>query len=375
MSGPSVFLSAGEESGDKLGAALAAELLRIRPDVQLFGVGGRRMAAAGVELLADCAPLSVMGYWDVVKSLPAILAVRRRLLAHIKKSPPALFVGIDAPDFNLPAARVARACGAKSVQYVAPSVWMWRRRRLRTIGRAVDGVWCLLPFEKKAYAGHAPAIFVGHPAAQRQLPSRLTARQRLGVGEEEELIALLPGSRRAELARHLPLFAETVERLRSPSRRSPPRRFVLAAASAEAEGRMARALPGALVASFDDALAAADVAIVKSGTATLEAAFAGLPMVVVYRLSTLAYWAARWRKFSLPYFALPNILCRRFVVPELLLDEATAARTAAETERLLACAARRENMRVVFAGLRGLFSAPEKTAADAAAALLPPRLS
>ena len=366
MPSPLIILSAGEASGDKLGAALATELTQLIPDATIAGVGGDAMAVAGVDIIADYRPLMVMGYWDVLTSLPAILKVRRCLLRAVRDRRPALFVGIDAPDFNLSVARHARDGGAHTVQYVAPSVWMWRRGRLPFIRRAVDAVYCLLPFEAAVFnAAGIRATFVGHPAATRPLPMRQTARQRLGVGMDDELVAVLPGSRRAELVRHLPLFAETIRLLQKGGRR-----FAAAAATAADEAAFRVALPQVVCGNLADVLAAADVAIVKSGTVTLEAAMAGTPMVVVYKPSKIAAWMAHWRTFALPYFSLPNILAGRFIVPELLLEEANAVNIAREVNLLATDTVRRDNMRKIFSRQRAMLAGAPQTAAENIAALL-----
>ena len=189
-----IALCAGEASGDQLAAQFASGLVKRYPQAQLFGVGGTAMAEAGIEIIADYRPLAVMGYWDALRSLPGILRVRRTLLAQIQARKPTLFIGVDAPDFNLPIARRVRSMGMRTVQWVAPSVWMWRRERLTTIRRAVDQVWCLLPFEQSVYeeAG-IQGIFVGHPASKHLYPSRGEVRQQLGVDDSTEIIAILPG--------------------------------------------------------------------------------------------------------------------------------------------------------------------------------------
>lgn len=365
MNAPFVFLLAGEVSGDKLGAMLAAELRRHCPSVRLQGVGGAAMAAAGVDVVADYRPLAVMGYWDALLSLPAIIRLRWRLLRRLRRCPPTLFIGIDAPDFNLSIAGWLRRRGVKTVQYVAPSVWMWRRRRLRRIARMVDAVWCLLPFEPAVYTcAGIPAVHVGHPAAGRRLPSRRDARRRLGCDDDAVVIALLPGSRKAELRRHLPLFAEVVERLRRANRH-----FVVAAADDAAAAAMHSALKDSGVGTLDDVLAAADFAVAKSGTVTLEVALAGTAMVVVYQASLPARWAVRWRRFALPFFSLPNILTGRFVVPELLLAEATAGRIAQVSEDILADENRRRRQHDAFAEIEHGLVAKQSAAAAAAAML------
>ena len=365
MTPPVIILSAGEVSGDKLAADLARNLRRSIPSCDLFGIGGDNMRAAGVKIIADYRALAVMGYWEAIKNLPSILRVRRRLLQHIKKTSPALFIGVDAPDFNLSVARRARQYGAKTVQYVAPSVWMWRRRRLAHIRRVVDAVWCLLPFEKPVYAAAGvDAAFVGHPAATRSLPDRMATRARWQIAADERVVLLLPGTRRGELQRHLPLLAAVQEKLTAPKRR------FITAGGADVVALLRRWLPSATVLPFDEALAVADVAVVKSGTATLETALAGVPMVVVYRLSGIAHWLVRWHTFALPYFSLPNILCRRFVVPELLLDEAVPEIVTANTERLLTDEALCQRMRDAFATIQDSLLQTDKTAAAAAAELL-----
>ena len=363
---PVVFLSAGEKSGDKMGGALAEDLKRDCPDMRLFGVGGEAMAAAGVELIADYRPLAVMGYWDALRALPSILALRRRVLNFLDRRRPDLFVGIDAPDFNLSLAGRLRAAGVRTAQYVAPSVWMWRARRLATISRRVNAVWCLLPFEKAVYEAAAiPAFFVGHVAARRKQPERMAARQRLGMGESEQVIALLPGSRRAELERHLPLVQGAMRRLVAPGRR-----FVAACANEEDALFLRRHCPDVALGEADEVLAAADIGLVKSGTITLEAMVAGLPMVTFYAVSPLAAWACRWRRFSLPFFSLPNILAGRFLVPELLLDEANEVDLADEAEALLADGERRRGMLAAFAGLTDSLRRAEMTPAEAARRML-----
>lgn len=361
-----IIMAAGEASGDRLGAELAQEIRRQRPAVSISGVGGEAMRAAGVTLIDSCTALSVMGYWDVLKNLPAILRVRRNLLAALKTARPALFIGIDAPDFNLGVALRAKAAGIKTVQYVSPSIWMWRANRLNKIRRAADAVWCLFPFELANYANSGiKAVFVGHPQAL-QKPDKAAARKALAATPQQQIVALMPGSRAAELRLHLPLFAQVAKQLRHCERR-----FIAIAADAAAAARMRAALPSVEVHVGDAAsvLAAADVALVKSGTSTLQAALAGTPMVIVYKMSPPAYWLGGRRTFRLPFFGLPNILCGRFVVPELLQQDAQPQLICRQLLRLLEnkkCAAAQRD---AFADIGEQLAAGGGTKTAAAAAL------
>ena len=325
-------MAAGESSGDRLGGALAAELLRRRPELRIAGIGKDAMKNAGVEIFAPCGALSVMGYWDAAAGLPAILSLRRRLLAEIRRRRPRLFIGIDAPDFNLTVAPKARGWGVKTVQYTSPSVWMWRRGRIAKISRAVDEVWCLFPFEPEVYSGASVAArFVGHPAAEA-VYEKAAARRGLQIAAGEQLIALMPGSRDSELRMHLPLFAETVRLLKKSGRR-----FAAVAVDERAAGKIRAALPGIEIhlGAAEEILAAADAALVKCGTSALQAALAQTPMAVVYKISPVARAAGAWRKFSLPFFSLPNILSGRFIVPEFLQAEARAPDIAKYMARIL----------------------------------------
>lgn len=366
MDAPVIALCAGEASGDKLAAALVRDVRARLPRAVFYGVGGEGMAAAGVEMVADCAPLAVMGYVDVAARLPAILRVRGRFLRRCAARPPDVFVGVDVPDFNLPLARRLRGGGAVCVQYVAPSVWMWRRERLAKIRAAVDAVLCLLPFEEQVFArAGIAARFVGHPAAGRALPTRAAARGRLGLGGEGgRTVAFLPGSRAAELARHLPLL-----RAVAGGGELGDCRVAAVAADARAAAVIRAALPQAVLGELDDVLAAADAALVKSGTVALEAALAGVPMAVFYRPSRVAAWAVRRRRFYLPFFSLPNIMCGRFVTAELVGEEATVANLTRELRRLLEDEARCEGQRVAFARVREALRGGEGAAGEVVAGL------
>lgn len=362
-----VMLAAGEASGDRLGASLAHSLKSLLPDVHISGIGGARMRDAGMEIFASGDPLAVMGYWDAALRLPKILALRRRLIEEALRRRPRLFVGIDAPDFNLGVARRLRAAGIKTAQYVSPSVWMWRASRIEKIRRAADAVWCLFPFEPAAYdSSGVRAVFVGHPLARAAIPSKQEARSMLDIDQDAEAVALMPGSRAAELELHLPLFARTMARLAGGKRV-----FIAAAADVHAAAMMRERLPGAMVHEGDamPVLAAADAALVKSGTSSLQAALAGTPHVIVYKMSAVAYHIGNLRAFRLPFYGLPNILRGRFVVPELMQNNANPDNAEACMLRALEDKAHRDSQISAFSGLRDML-ASGTDAAQAAAQMI-----
>ena len=344
------MLVAGESSGDALGGELAAQLKKHRPKLRLCGVGGEKMHVAGVDCFADSGILSAMGYWDVMLRLPAIISLRRRVLAEIKKNPPTLFVGIDTPEFNLSIASYARHRGAKTVQYVSPSLWAWRRERIKKIERVIHEVWCLLPFEPHCYEKSATrARFVGHPEATRERIQRAAARRQFGFSDTVQIVALFPGSRRTELHAHLPLLAQTVALMRAENRL-----FVAVATDEEAAALMRKKLPMVKV-KIDCApqvLAAADVALVKSGTVTLQAALAQTPMVIFYRPSWMASLLVRHRRFYLPFSGLPNILCGRFVAPEFIFENASPMKLAQAGLHLLQDKTASSDMSAAFSSIR-----------------------
>ncbi|HSN71842.1 MAG TPA: lipid-A-disaccharide synthase [Steroidobacteraceae bacterium] len=330
---PRIALVAGEASGDNLGAGLIRALRARLPGAQFCGIAGPRMQEEGCEAWASSDALAVMGLAEVLKHLPRLLRLRRELEERLVREPPDVFVGIDAPEFNLGLAARLRARGLRTVQYVSPQVWAWRQGRVRKIGRAVDLVLCLLPFERAFYDEHGvPAEFVGHPLADLiplENPAH-AARERLGIAGDGPVIAVLPGSRLGEIARLGPDFAATVAWLTGRLEHS----VVLAPmASSAARTQFEAALRHAGVADrvrlLDGqaqlAMAAADAVLLASGTATLEATLVKRPMVVAYRLSGLTTLVLRtFGLMKAPYFAQPNLLAGRKVVPEYFNDEVRA---------------------------------------------------
>ncbi len=326
-------LVAGEASGDNLGGPLIRALADRAPGSRFFGVAGPRMAEAGCEPWYPADALAVMGLAEIVRHLPRLLRLRRDLLARLAAARPDAFIGIDSPEFNLRVAAALKRAGVPTVQYVSPQVWAWRQRRVRTIGEAVDLVLCLLPFETDFYAAHdVRAVFVGHPLADRiPLESDAgAARDALGLPSGAPLVAVLPGSRGGEVSRLGPPFAATVAWLHA---RRPELGFVAPMANAAARAGFEQALAshagGVPVQLVDgraqQALAACDVALVASGTATLETALVKRPMVVAYRVAPLTARLLRDLKLvKTEHFSHPNLLAGRALVPEFFQEQVRA---------------------------------------------------
>jgi lipid-A-disaccharide synthase len=326
-----IAVVAGETSGDQLGAALIGALRERAPGCEIRGACGPLMRAAGCEPLADAHELAVMGLVEVLEHLPRLLSLRRRLRDEFIAWRPDVFIGIDAPEFNLGLAAQLHEAGLTTVQYVSPQVWAWREGRVRGIGRACDLVLCLLPFEPAFYAQHAvPARFVGHPLAD-QIPldvDRGAARRALGIAEASTVVALLPGSRRGEVTRLGPDFLAAARELASTV---PGTVFIAPMASPEVRALFEQQCAAA---DFDGmrlldgqarlALQAADAALVASGTASLEALLCRCPMVIAYRLSWMTAFLLRaLRMVRLKHFALPNLLAGEPLVPEFFQEAAT----------------------------------------------------
>jgi len=353
-----VGLVAGEASGDTLGADLIKALRGVAPDTEFFGVAGPKMQAVGCEIWEPAESLAVMGLFEILRDLPGLLRLRARIRRRFLAAAPDVFVGIDAPEFNLRLARDLRAAGIPTVQYVSPQVWAWRQSRARTIHESVDLVLCLLPFEKRFYDEHdVQAEFVGHPLADA-IPlaaDRAAARRALEIEAGAQVVALLPGSRRGEVARLAEDFAATARWL---ALQRPQLEFIAPMASAATREMFAQALerqaaarerqpaagerqpaagerqpaagerqpPPLKVRLIDGqaqtALIAADVVLVASGTASLEAALCKRPMVVVYRLGWMTAWILRrLHLVKSKFFAQPNLLADRRVVGEYFQEQ------------------------------------------------------
>ena len=352
-----VGLVAGEASGDTLGADLIHALRRLAPDTEFFGVAGPKMQAAGCEPWEPAESLAVMGLFEIVLDLPRLLRLHARIRAEFLVAKPDVFVGIDAPEFNLRLARDLRAAGIPTVQYVSPQVWAWRQSRARSIHESVDLVLCLLPFEKRFYDEHGMrAEFVGHPLADAipMTVDREGARRALEIPVNAQVVAFLPGSRSGEVARLPEDFAATARWLAA---QRPQLVFIAPMASAATRRIFARALarraPDLRVQIIDGhaqtALIAADVALVASGTATLEAALCKRPMVVVYRLGAMTAWILRRLKLvKVKFFAQPNLLADRRVVGEYFQEEIVPESIGAELLMWLEDAERRSGLEREF---------------------------
>lgn len=323
-----VALVAGEASGDILGASLMQALKTRHPQIEFIGVGGPLMQAEGLTSYFPMERLAVMGLVEVLGRLPELLLRRRRLIKTLIDAKPDVFIGIDAPDFNLGLELKLRRAGIKTVHYVSPSVWAWRQKRVLKIRDACDLMLCLFPFEAQFYdAYRVPVRFVGHPLADAipQQADRAAAREALDLPQDSTVVALLPGSRGGEVARLGALFLDAAVRLRT---LRPGLRFVLPCASPERRVQLEQMLVGRdlplslLDGRSHDALAACDAVLIASGTATLEALLYKRPMVVAYKVAPLTYLILR-RLVSSAYISLPNLLAERLLVPELIQEAAT----------------------------------------------------
>lgn len=323
-----VALVAGEASGDILGAGLMQALKARHPHIEFIGVGGPLMQAEGLTSYFPMERLAVMGLVEVLGRLLELLARRRHLIKTLIDAKPDVFIGIDAPDFNLGLELKLRRGGIKTVHYVSPSVWAWRQKRVLKIRDACDLMLCLFPFEAQFYDAHqVPVRFVGHPLADAipQQADRAAARAALDLPQDRTVVALLPGSRGGEVARLGALFLDTAVRLRT---LRPGIRFVLPCASPERRVQLEQMLVGRdlpltlLDGRSHDALAACDAVLIASGTATLEALLYKRPMVVAYKVAPLTYLILK-RLVSSAYISLPNLLAERLLVPELIQDAAT----------------------------------------------------
>jgi len=343
MTQPTTFaMVAGEASGDMLAAMLLQGMVQRWPQLFSEGIGGSAMSAYGFKPLWAYEKLAVRGYVEVLKHYWEIIGIRRQLKARWKQKPPSAFIGIDAPDFNLDLAKHLKAQGIPTIHYVCPSIWAWRPERIETIRQSVDHVLCVFPFEAELLERHKiPATYVGHPLAHKipKVIDRDAARKALNISLDATLVALLPGSRKSEIDYLALRFLKAAKLMAA---RQPGLQFILPTLPAfipviQAMVLQIGGVPGLQICEGQShtALAACDVTLIASGTATLEAALFKRPMVIAYNMHALSWQIMRRKKLQ-PWVGLPNILLQDFAVPELLQDAATPEALADETLQWLA---------------------------------------
>jgi lipid-A-disaccharide synthase len=372
-----IAMVAGEASGDLLGSHLMEALKQAVPGVRFIGIGGPKMQAAGMEILFPMEKLAVRGYVEVLRHYREIVGIRSKLRAQLISSPPDLFIGVDAPDFNLDLELALKKYGIPTVHYVSPSIWAWRGERIHKIKRAVSHILALFPFEAPLYekAG-VPVNYVGHPLADMlpDVPNRAAMREQMRLPKQAKVFALLPGSRQSEVRQLAETYIETAKLI---FHKLPDAQFLVPLVSRETRiifenmqwKLEAQDLPITLLFGHaHDAMIAADGVLVASGTATLEAALLKRPMVITYKMPGFTYWLSKRKKYQ-PYVGLPNILAGKFVVPELLQENATPENLAQALLNLVADKQAVAELEEIFTDMHATLR--QDTAHKAAQAILP----
>ena len=358
MTSPQILLSAGEASSDMYAARLATAL-QSRTGAHLFGMGGPRMAEAGVELIADYHEVAVVGISEVLHKIPSVIGVQRRLAREAARRRASLAILVDSPGTHLGVARRLKRSGIPIGYFIGPQVWAWRPGRVRVVKKLVNRIVVIFPFEEKIYrdAG-VPVDFVGHPLVDvvHASLSRQEFASRHGLDANRPIVTLLPGSRRSEISRHCPIIMEACERLARAVPAAAAPQFVHVPAPGLSADLFARYHPAGfrvhhVEGATYDALAAADCAVVASGTATVEAALLGAPMVVIYRVSPVTAFILR-RMVRTPYIGMVNLIAGKQAVPELIQDAFTPAALEREVRALLESTARRDKMKASLAAVR-----------------------
>ena len=377
-----IGIVAGEVSGDTLGAGLMQAIRKLAPEATFSGIGGPKMIALGFTSIAPMERLSVMGFIEPLGRLPELLRIKKSLETRFVSAPPDVFIGIDSPGFNIRVEKVLHAAGITTVHYVSPSVWAWGEKRIHDIAKAVDLVLALFPFETQIYKKHNIGVrFVGHPLADQidpdsdDMQQKAAARQALGLSASGIVLALMPGSRRAEIDRLGSIFFQTAKQCLL---QNPAMQFVVPCANAERCQQVQEMLAGLGLSEhfqvFEGnshlAMQAADLVVLASGTATLEAMLFKRPMIVCYRLAALTYFLAS-RMLKVPYVSLPNLLANEELVPEYLQDRVTVPALTLEIERMLADVDRQKAMVEKFVEIhRNIRCDASAQAADAVLSLI-----
>ena len=372
-----IAIVAGEASGDLLGSLLMSALLQAYPEATFEGIAGRRMQALGARSLFPMETLSVRGYLEALSNLRQILAIRKQLKRRLLRQPPRLFIGVDAPDFNLNLERDLKLAGIPTVHFVSPSIWAWRWERIHKIRQAVSHMLLIFPFEEAIYREQGiPATYVGHPLAYAlpQTIDRQAARTRLGLKPVAEYLALLPGSRDSEINQLTRLYIRTAKQI---FQQRPGIELLVPLVNTRHQQlfqdiiiqEAAQALPFRFMeGQAHDVLQASDIALIASGTATLEALLLDCPHVITYKVPWLTYKLMKRRAY-LPYVGLPNILAERFIVPEHIQEQAKPDVLSAALLDLLVHPEKRQEMRHAFAPIRA--SLHRDTPSEIARALAP----
>ena len=346
-----VLISAGEASGDLYAAGLVEALRRRNPELEFFGCAGQRMQRAGVRAVVDAASLAVVGLVEVVTHIPRIYGEYRKLIRAAEQERPDVAILTDSPDFHLRLARRLKRLGIPVIYLVAPQVWAWRKGRLPAMRQNIDQLLCIFPFELEFFAAHGiDARYIGHPLTRLVKPSasREELRSLYGVIDESPVVALLPGSRKGEIDRHLPVLIEAVRHIRQAGQKPAPR-FILAVPSVNLVGpnfreRISEASIQVLEGQTWDVLACAELALAASGTVTIEATLVGTPMVTFYRVNKLSWLMGKFL-VRVPFYSMVNLVAGRRIVPELMQTDMTPARLAGEALKLLGDRSARELMR------------------------------
>ena len=372
-----IAMVAGEASGDLLGSMLMQAIKQIAPDAQFIGIGGPKMQSAGMQILFPMEKLAVRGYVEVLRHYREIVGIRSALRARLISQPPQLFIGVDAPDFNLDLELALKKHGIPTVHYVSPSIWAWRGERIHKIKRAVSHMLALFPFEAPLYEkSGVPVTYVGHPLADvlPDIPNRAAMREQMRLPLLSKVFAFLPGSRQSEVHQLAATYIETAKLI---LQKLPDAQFLVPLVSRETrtlfeneQWRLhAYDLPITLLFGHaQDAMIAADGVLVASGTATLEAALLKRPMVITYKMPWLTYWLSKRKKYQ-PYVGLPNILAGKFVVPELLQEDATPENLAQALLNLVADKQAVAELEDLFSGMHA--SLKQNSAQHAAQAIQP----